>query len=105
MTLNNASDILSGGTITFNGKTVIIPRNLLVNLPSVTAVSWTEMFTVDGKPNLPLWPTVNWEVSVSSCSRSDYAAIQLTFDLDSDRCLPTSLVVNTWQESSIFSKK
>ena len=65
MTVDNATDVLSGGTITFNNRTVIIPHNLLVNLPTLTAVSWPEMFNADGTPNLPLWPEVNWEVTVS----------------------------------------
>jgi hypothetical protein len=65
MTLDNATDVLSGGTLTFNNRTVIIPRNLLVNLPTLTAVSWPEMFNADGTPNLPLWPKVNWEAAVS----------------------------------------
>lgn len=64
-TLNDATDILSGGTLTLNGVTVIIPKNLLVNTPSLTAVAWSEMFKEDGTINLPLWPAVNWEASVS----------------------------------------
>lgn len=63
-TINDASDILSGGTITVAGYDIIIPKNLLVNLPSVTAVSWGEMFKADGTINLPLWPEVSWEASV-----------------------------------------
>ncbi|KAL0949902.1 hypothetical protein HGRIS_009930 [Hohenbuehelia grisea] len=65
-TLNNASDILSGGTLTFNDITVIIPRNLLVNTPSLTAVAWSELFLPDGSTNLPLWPEVAWEASIFS---------------------------------------
>lgn len=64
-TLNNASDILSGGTLTLSGvHNVVIPRNLLVNTPSLTAVAWRELFKADGTIDLPLWPAVNWEASV-----------------------------------------
>ncbi len=67
-TVNNASDILSGGTITINGVTVVVPRNLLVNTPSLTAVAWSELFKPDGTIDLPLWPEVNWEAAVSLSS-------------------------------------
>ncbi|KAJ7579234.1 hypothetical protein C8J56DRAFT_1006783 [Mycena floridula] len=63
-TVNNASDVLSGGTLTFNNRVVIIPDNLLVNTPSLTAVAWSEMFNADGRINLPLWPQVSWEASI-----------------------------------------
>ncbi|KAF9026950.1 hypothetical protein BDZ89DRAFT_1067279 [Hymenopellis radicata] len=64
-TLNNASDVLSGGTLTLNGNIeLVIPRNLLVNTPSLTAVAWGEMFTPDGVLNLPLWPEISWEAQV-----------------------------------------
>ncbi|KAL4265076.1 hypothetical protein AB1N83_004418 [Pleurotus pulmonarius] len=63
-TVNNASDILSGGTITINGVTVVVPRNLLVNTPSLTAVAWSELFKPDGTIDLPLWPEVNWEAAM-----------------------------------------
>ncbi|KAK1230375.1 hypothetical protein PQX77_006534 [Marasmius sp. AFHP31] len=62
-TLNNASDILSGGTLTVNNQEFIIPKNLLVNTPVLTAVSWSEMFK-DGQINLPLWPEVAWEAQI-----------------------------------------
>ncbi|KAJ7583537.1 hypothetical protein C8J56DRAFT_791150 [Mycena floridula] len=63
-TLNNASDVLSGGTLTLNGFTVTIPRNLLVNTPSITAIAWSELFKPDRTINLPLWPQVSWEASI-----------------------------------------
>ncbi|KAF5362621.1 hypothetical protein D9758_009603 [Tetrapyrgos nigripes] len=64
-TINNQSDILSGGTITLNGNIeIVIPRNLLVNTPSLTAVAWSEMFTSNGDINLPLWPEVSWEAFI-----------------------------------------
>ncbi|KAK1230578.1 hypothetical protein PQX77_006315 [Marasmius sp. AFHP31] len=62
-TLNNASDILSGGTLTVNNQEFIIPKNLLVNTPVLTAVAWSEMFK-DGQINLPLWPEVAWEAQI-----------------------------------------
>lgn len=34
LTLNNASDVWSGGTIVVGGQNVIIPRNLLIDLPA-----------------------------------------------------------------------
>lgn len=54
--------MLSGGTLRVNGITVIIPKNLLVTLPSIT-VSWAELFNVDGSLNLPNFE-YGWEVSV-----------------------------------------
>ncbi|KAF9048372.1 hypothetical protein BDZ89DRAFT_941265 [Hymenopellis radicata] len=63
-TLNNASDILSGGTLSIDHVEFIIPRNLLVNTPSLTAVAWSEMFTEEGVLNLPLWPEISWETEV-----------------------------------------
>ncbi|KAF8890890.1 hypothetical protein BD779DRAFT_1701131 [Infundibulicybe gibba] len=64
-TVNNLSDILSGGTLTLEGiYTIVIPQNLLVNTPQLTAVSWRELFNSDGTINLPLWPTLSWEATV-----------------------------------------
>jgi hypothetical protein len=82
MTLDNATDVLSGGTLTFNNRTVIIPRNLLVNLPALTAVSWPEMFNADGTPNLPLWPKVNWEAAVSIYTSTYHLHSLLFFIVD-----------------------
>ncbi|KAK0488388.1 hypothetical protein EDD18DRAFT_1311319 [Armillaria luteobubalina] len=63
-TLDNSSDILSGGTLSINNIDVIIPHNLLVNTPSLTAVAWSELFNEDGSINLPLWPEISWEAQV-----------------------------------------
>ncbi|THU90563.1 hypothetical protein K435DRAFT_675879 [Dendrothele bispora CBS 962.96] len=63
-TINNQSDILSGGTITLDGVEIIIPHNLLVNTPSLTAVAWSELFNSNGQINLPLWPEISWEAFV-----------------------------------------
>ncbi len=68
-TLNNASDILSGGTLSIDHVEFIIPRNLLVNTPSLTAVAWSEMFTEEGVLNLPLWPEISWETQVKNATR------------------------------------
>lgn len=57
-------DVLSGGTLRVNDITVIIPKNLLVTLPSIT-VSWAELFNAGGSINLPNFE-YGWEVSVSS---------------------------------------
>ena len=101
MTLKNANDPLSGGTITFNGITVVIPENLLVNLPALTAVSWPEMSKSDGSPNLPLWPQVNWEVQVSFCVFVLFTGFDAKMKY---RCMPISSTVNMSQESSISFK-
>ncbi|KAK7036465.1 hypothetical protein VNI00_011662 [Paramarasmius palmivorus] len=62
-TWNNQSDVLSGGTLTINNQEFIIPRNLLVNTPALTAVAWGELFNGD-TINLPLWPEVAWEAQI-----------------------------------------
>lgn len=61
-TVTDPSDVLSGGTLRVNDITIVIPRNLLVTLPSIT-VSWAELFTTDGTLNLPNL-SYGWEVSV-----------------------------------------
>ncbi|KAF7373463.1 hypothetical protein MSAN_00556000 [Mycena sanguinolenta] len=67
MTLNVADGPLAGGTITVNNLTVIVPKNTLITLPSIT-VAWSEMFAVDAAgnatPQLPLLGTVSWEANV-----------------------------------------
>ncbi|KAI5795342.1 hypothetical protein DFH27DRAFT_484388 [Peziza echinospora] len=63
-TVNDITDVLSGGTLLVNGLTVIIPRNLLVTLPSIT-VSWQELFKPDETLNLPMFGVKSWEVSVT----------------------------------------
>ncbi|ESK86953.1 hypothetical protein Moror_3350 [Moniliophthora roreri MCA 2997] len=62
-TWNNQSDVLSGGTLTINNQEFIIPRNLLVNTPALTAVAWGELFANE-TINLPLWPEVAWEAQI-----------------------------------------
>lgn len=64
-TVDDPSNVLSGGTVTIdNVNTIVIPKNLLVNLPGITSVTWAELFS-GGNLNLPLYPEVSWEVSVS----------------------------------------
>ncbi|KAJ7145994.1 hypothetical protein C8R44DRAFT_656035 [Mycena epipterygia] len=64
MSLDPGGDILAGGTITVNGFKIIIPKNLLVTLPSISC-AWEEMFDDDtGEPNLPMLGTVSWEATV-----------------------------------------
>ncbi|KAK0184793.1 hypothetical protein F5146DRAFT_938089 [Armillaria mellea] len=63
-TLDNSSDVLSGGTLCINNIDIIIPRNLLVNTPTLTAVAWSELFNENGTINLPLWPEISWEAQV-----------------------------------------
>ncbi|KAJ7101876.1 hypothetical protein C8R44DRAFT_641211 [Mycena epipterygia] len=62
MTLNAGGDPLAGGTLSVNGFNIIIPKNTLVTLPSIT-VAWSELF-VNSQPNLPLLGTVSWEATV-----------------------------------------
>ncbi|KAI5837649.1 hypothetical protein DFP73DRAFT_487084 [Morchella snyderi] len=64
-TVNNISDVLSGGTLSVNGMNIVVPRNLLVTLPSIT-VSWRELFTSTGALNLPRFGITEWEVTVSA---------------------------------------
>ncbi|KAK0451166.1 uncharacterized protein EV420DRAFT_1274355 [Desarmillaria tabescens] len=63
-TIDNSSDILSGGTLSINNIDVIIPHNLLVNTPSLTAVAWSELFNENGTIDLPLWPEISWEAQI-----------------------------------------
>jgi hypothetical protein len=67
LTVDNATDPLSGGTITVDGLTYVVPKNLLVTLPSI-AVAWPELFNEDQSPKLPLFGTVDWQATVSSNS-------------------------------------
>ncbi|KAJ7452243.1 hypothetical protein FB451DRAFT_1145306 [Mycena latifolia] len=62
MTLNTTAGPLAGGTLAVNGFKIIIPKNTLVTLPSIT-VAWSELF-VNGQPNLPLLGSVSWEATV-----------------------------------------
>ncbi|KAL0573327.1 hypothetical protein V5O48_008625 [Marasmius crinis-equi] len=62
----NTSDVLSGGTLTVNNREYIIPKNLLVNTPVLTAVAWGELFNSDGEIQLPLWPEIAWEATITA---------------------------------------
>ncbi|KAJ7079967.1 hypothetical protein B0H15DRAFT_857498 [Mycena belliarum] len=62
LTLDTAGGVLAGGTITVNGITVTVPKNLLVTLPSVS-VAWSELFD-GGVPSLPLLGSVSWEATI-----------------------------------------
>jgi hypothetical protein len=44
-TLDNPSDVLSGGTVTVNGTTVVIPKNTIV-VVSATNISWQELWSL-----------------------------------------------------------
>ncbi|KAI5804609.1 hypothetical protein EDC01DRAFT_644074 [Geopyxis carbonaria] len=63
MTVDDASDPLSGGTITVQNIVITVPKNLLVTLPNIY-VSWPEVFKADGTPNLPLFGDIRWEASI-----------------------------------------
>ncbi|KAJ7058267.1 hypothetical protein C8F01DRAFT_1150226 [Mycena amicta] len=65
MTLDNRSDSLSGGSITVNGFDIVVPKNLLLTLPSITC-AWSEMFDESGEPLLPLFQSegVSWEATI-----------------------------------------
>ncbi|KAH8832287.1 hypothetical protein DL96DRAFT_1581570 [Flagelloscypha sp. PMI_526] len=63
MSLDGSGDPLAGGTITIDGLAYTIPKNTLVTLPSI-AVAWPELFTADGQPNLPQYPTISWQAQV-----------------------------------------
>ena len=56
--------MFSGGTITIDGITMVIPDNSYVTLPSIS-VMWSELF-IDGVPQLPQFgaPGVSWEATV-----------------------------------------
>jgi len=43
-TVDNASDVLSGGFLTLNNHRVQVPRNTIMQMPA-TALTWTELFT------------------------------------------------------------
>ncbi|KAH6669835.1 hypothetical protein B0J14DRAFT_104820 [Halenospora varia] len=64
LTVTDQSDIFSGGTITVDGISMIIPNNSYVTLPSIS-VMWSELF-VGGAPQLPQFgaPGVSWEATV-----------------------------------------
>lgn len=66
MTLDSTTDPLSGGNINVDGFIIIVPKNLLVTLPSIT-VAWPELF-VNGVAQLP--GSVTWEAHVSQSSSS-----------------------------------
>lgn len=65
--LNGTVDFLAGGTITIDGTEIIVPRNLLATLPSIT-VAWSELFE-NGVPNLPGISDTTWEATVSSLNQ------------------------------------
>ncbi|KAL0573326.1 hypothetical protein V5O48_008624 [Marasmius crinis-equi] len=65
-TWSNTSDVLSGGTLTVNNREYIIPKNLLVNTPVLTAVAWGELFNSNGEIQLPLWPEIAWEATITA---------------------------------------
>lgn len=66
MTLNSSGGPLAGGTITVDGLTIVVPKNLLATLPSI-AVAWGELFN-NGAANLP--GSISWEANVSLRLRS-----------------------------------
>jgi hypothetical protein len=50
------ADALAGGTLTVNGKLVVVPRNTMVLLPA-TAMTWKELFDRAPQPYLSLHQT------------------------------------------------
>ncbi|KZV98165.1 hypothetical protein EXIGLDRAFT_832424 [Exidia glandulosa HHB12029] len=70
-TLDDPTNILSGGTMLVNNQRIIVPKNTVVGLPSIN-VPWAELFhEVNGTwiPDLPNWGAggtgvLGWEVSV-----------------------------------------
>lgn len=66
ITVDDLSNPLSGGTITTNNITFIVPKNLIVQLVN-NYISWRELFFDDGTPNMPLYPEYPWETTVSAC--------------------------------------
>lgn len=62
VTLDDSSNILSGGTITVDGITFIVPSNSMLVTPQQN-VLWSELW-VDGVVQMPLWPETQWEAAV-----------------------------------------
>ncbi|CAL3962328.1 unnamed protein product [Diplocarpon coronariae] len=56
----DAGGALAGGSITVDGQKIVVPKNLLATLPSIT-VAWGELFK-DGAANLP--GSISWEANV-----------------------------------------
>ncbi|EJD54049.1 hypothetical protein AURDEDRAFT_53275, partial [Auricularia subglabra TFB-10046 SS5] len=71
LTLDDPTDILSGGTVLVNDQRLIVPRNTMVELPSIF-VPWAEVFRESNGtwvPDLPNWAAggsgaLGWEVSI-----------------------------------------
>lgn len=57
----DAGGPLAGGSVNFDGQKIIVPKNLLATLPSIT-VAWGELFK-NGVANSP--GGVSWEANVS----------------------------------------
>jgi hypothetical protein len=51
-TLDNSSDVSSGGTITVNGITIVVPRNTIFQLPAF-ALTWYELFKLAPSGSAP----------------------------------------------------
>jgi hypothetical protein len=51
-TVNDPSDVFSGGTITVNGFTYVVPRNTLLQMPAF-ALTWQELFAHAPAPYAP----------------------------------------------------
>ncbi|HYL12295.1 MAG TPA: hypothetical protein VEV41_04640 [Terriglobales bacterium] len=48
-TLDNSADPTSGGTLTMNGTTMIVPKNTVLQFPANT-VTWAQLFNTTGNP-------------------------------------------------------
>jgi hypothetical protein len=70
-TVTNSVDLLSGGTITVNGTTIIVPRNTILQMPAA-AMTWSEVFT---KAPAPYGPTQ------SGLARTDTPAPATTYEV------------------------
>ena len=51
-TLDAGGDVLTGGTVTVNGHTVIVPRNTILQMPAF-ALTWAQLFSMAPSPYGP----------------------------------------------------
>jgi beta-lactam-binding protein with PASTA domain len=87
-TIDNPSDVFSGGTITVNNIKMIVPRNTLLQFPA-TALTWQETFAQSPKPYTGLQsglamndvpkPATTYEVRVQGNRVGDRHIVGLMF--------------------------
>ncbi len=51
-TLNPGGDVLTGGTLTVNGHTIVVPRNTIMQMPAF-ALTWAQLFSMAPAPYGP----------------------------------------------------